>query len=173
MSTKINIIIFGIEKTGSQLINDIIAQQKQNSQSTELHIPIIANDSVAFFEKEGIKNAWEANFIQFAIPYNISDIVHYVKSVGLQNLIAVDTTSQYEVIADYPLLLQSGFDIVTSNQKYQSAPLKYNFQINNFFQYNNQQLFEINSDETKNTASEILQQINLIAANLTKHQLAV
>ncbi|WP_291116333.1 aspartate kinase [Flavobacterium sp. UBA6135] len=120
MSTlRINVILFGIGNVGSTLINQVLESQQffLEKRNIDLRFPIITNSTVAFFEKEGIKNQWEANFQQAAFPYSIEDIVEYVQSNNLENLIAVDATASEELIKFYIPLIQNGFSIVAANKK--------------------------------------------------------
>ncbi|HOD09638.1 MAG TPA: aspartate kinase, partial [Flavobacterium sp.] len=74
MSTlRINVILFGIGNVGSTLINQVIESQKffLEKRNIDLRFPIITNSTLAFFEKEGVINQWEANFAQSAIPFRI------------------------------------------------------------------------------------------------------
>lgn len=116
---RVNIILFGIGNVGSTLVNQVIESQKffLEKKNIDLRFPIITNSSLAFFEKEGAKNQWEANFAQSAIPFRIEDIIDYVKEQQLENLIAVDATASDEIIKNYIPLIQNGFDIVAANKK--------------------------------------------------------
>lgn len=120
MSTiRINIVLFGIGNVGSTLINQVIESQNffLENKNIELRFPIITNSTLAFFEKDGLKNQWEANFAQSAIPYTIDDIIEYVQEQQLENLIAVDATASEDLIKNYISLIQNGFDIVAANKK--------------------------------------------------------
>lgn len=116
---RINIVLFGIGNVGSTLINQVVESQKffLEKRNIDLRFPIITNSTLAFFEKEGVKNQWEANFAQSAIPFRIEDIIEYVKEQQLENLIAVDATASSEIIKNYIPLIQNGFDIVAANKK--------------------------------------------------------
>lgn len=116
---RINIILFGIGNVGSTLINQVIESQEffLEKKNIELRFPIITNSTLAFFEKDGVKNQWEANFAQSAIPFRIEDIIEYVKEQQLENLIAVDATASAEIIKNYIPLIQNDFNIVTANKK--------------------------------------------------------
>lgn len=116
---RINIILFGIGNVGSTLISQVIESQKffLEKRNIDLRFPIITNSTLAFFEKDGVKNQWEANFAQSAIPFRIEDIIEYVKEQQLENLIAVDATASPEIIKNYIPLIQNGFDIVAANKK--------------------------------------------------------
>ena len=120
MSTlKINVVLFGIGNVGSTLINQVIESQKffLEKRNIDLRFPIITNSTLAFFEKEGVKNQWEANFAQSAIPFRVEDIIEYVQEQQFENLIAVDATASSEIIKSYIPLIQNGFNIVTANKK--------------------------------------------------------
>ncbi|WP_300979334.1 aspartate kinase [Flavobacterium sp.] len=115
---KINIILFGIGKVGSALIQQIEESQLffQEKYGVELRFPIITNSTLAFFEKKGHTNSWEANFNQLAIPFKIEDIVAYAKQQDFENLIAVDATTGTELSKSYIELIQNGFNIVAANK---------------------------------------------------------
>lgn len=120
MSTlKINVILFGIGNVGSTLINQVIESQKffLEKRNIDLRFPIITNSTLAFFEKEGVKNQWEANFAQSAIPFRVEDIIEYVQEQQFENLIAVDATASSDIVKSYIPLIQNGFNIVTANKK--------------------------------------------------------
>lgn len=116
---RINIVLFGIGNVGSTLINQILEKQQffLEKKNIELRFPIITNSSLAFFEKDGLKNKWEANFAQAAIPFRIEDIIEYVQEQQLENLIAVDATASDTIVKNYIPLIQSGFNIVSANKR--------------------------------------------------------
>jgi len=123
MAQVINVVLFGIGNAGSALINKVVKKSK-NAQpdATQLRFPVITNSTVAFFEKEGADYAWEANFIQFAIPFKLDDVLEYVIDNDLQNLIAVDATPSAALAAEYPGLLRTGFSIVSINESLPFLP---------------------------------------------------
>lgn len=129
---KINIILFGIETVGSSLINQILSNQKNllSTKNLEVRLPVITNSTVAFFEKPTVKNSWEANFIQFAIPFKVDDIINFVQENELENLIAIDTTETEEIIQEYFELLQNDFDIISVNPAIQTISADFNVAIN-------------------------------------------
>jgi hypothetical protein len=123
MTRKINIILFGIGNAGSALINKITTERDTLLQNKlDIRLPVITNSSVAFFEKDADGYAWEANFIQFAIPFKIDDVVEYVIEHGLQNLIAVDATPSAALAAEYPDLVRTGFSLVSINESLPYLP---------------------------------------------------
>ncbi len=118
MAKRINIVLFGIGNTGSALINKVVKERKGLTLERKLdfRFPVITNSTVAFFEKEGVNYSWEANFIQFAIPFKLEDVLYYLMDNNIENIIAVDATASAALAAEYPDLLKSGFSIVTVNE---------------------------------------------------------
>lgn len=115
---RVNVVLFGIGNIGSALINQVIESQQffQEEKNIDLRFPVITNSTLAFFEKEGVKNVWEANFGKLAIPFTLTDIIDFLKNQGLENVIAVDATGSSELVKHYIPLIQNGFDIVAVNQ---------------------------------------------------------
>lgn len=116
---RVNVILFGIGNVGSTLLSQVIESQKffLEKRNIDLRFPIITNSSLAFFEKDGIKNQWEADFSQSAIPFKVEDIIEYVHEQEYENLIAVDATASSEILKSYIPLIQNGFNIVAANKK--------------------------------------------------------
>lgn len=124
MPNIVNIVLFGIGNTGSALINKVVKSSTHApaKNAPELRFPVITNSTVAFFEKEGAGYAWEANFITFAIPFKLDDIIEYAVYNDLQNLIAVDATPSAALAAEYPELIKNGFSIVSINESLPFLP---------------------------------------------------
>jgi homoserine dehydrogenase len=144
---RVNIILFGIGNVGSTLINQVIESQKffLEKRNIDLRFPIITNSTLAFFEKEGAKNQWEANFAQSAIPFRIEDIIEYVQEQQLENLIAVDATASQEIIKNYIPLIQNGFNIVAANKKANTLHLDFYRELRrNLKKYDKDFLYETN-----------------------------
>lgn len=148
MSTlRINVILFGIGNVGSTLINQVLESQQffLEKRNIDLRFPIITNSTVAFFEKDGIKNQWEANFQQAAFPYSIEDIVDYVKTNNLENLIAVDATASEDLIKFYIPHIQNGFSIVAANKKANTLHFDFYKELRrNLLKFNQSFLYETN-----------------------------
>lgn len=124
MALKINIVLFGIGNIGSAFINKSIKNRKIliEEKGVDLRFPVITNSTVAFFEKEGNPYAWEANFIEFAIPFKFEDVLDYVFTAGLENVIAIDATASAEVLQHYPDLIGAGFSVLTVNSALEKIP---------------------------------------------------
>lgn len=114
---KINIVLFGVGNVGSTFINQVLAEKDHFlKQGLEITIPVIANSKIAFFQKDGIHSSWESDLESFGFPYNIRDIIDYVKEREYQNLIAIDATASEAFVENYGLLVRSGFHIVAANK---------------------------------------------------------
>lgn len=115
---KINIVLFGIDEVGSALIKQVIKSQKflLEERNIDLRFPIITNATLAFFEKQDSKNQWEYNSIHPVIPFRIEDLIEYAYEKELENLIAVDATSNHDFTKNYKLLSQNGIDILTAGK---------------------------------------------------------
>ncbi|AWH85002.1 hypothetical protein HYN59_07625 [Flavobacterium album] len=124
MAKRINIVLFGIGNTGSALINKVIKGRKNLvlEHGLDLRFPVITNSTVAFFEKEGANYSWEANFIQFAIPFKLEDVLYYLMDNNIENIIAVDATASAALALEYHDLIKSGFSIVTVNESLNDLP---------------------------------------------------
>lgn len=162
---KINIILFGIETVGSSLINQILASQKAplENRKFELRLPIITNSTVAFFEKPTVKNSWEANFIQFAIPFKVEDIISFVQENELENLIAVDTTETDDLLPEYFELLQNDFDVISTNPVIEKLPADFNASINASLKKFGKDFFFINPIKKEAISETLLKKIIQIA----------
>lgn len=146
---RINIILFGIGSVGSALINQIFESQQffQEKKNIDLRFPIITNSTLAFFEKEGMKNAWESNFDQLAIPFTIDHIIEYSKRKELENVIVVDATGSPELVKHYIPFIQSGFDIVAANKNANAVHIDFYREIRrNLKKFDKTFLYETNID---------------------------
>ena len=158
---KINIILFGIETVGSSLINQILSNQKSffETRNIELRLPIITNSTVAFFEKPTVKNSWEANFIQFGIPFKVEDIINFVQENELENLIAIDTTETDDLLPEYFELLQNDFDIISINPTIETLPADFNASINSSLKKFGKDFFFLNPTKKETISEAILKKI--------------
>lgn len=127
MTQRINIVLFGIGNAGSALINKVIKSRKELAieQKIDIRFPIITNSTVAFYEKEGINYSWEANFIQFGIPFRMDDVLNFVKGYSMENLIAIDATASAELPNEYFGLLQNRFNIISINDSLKNLPANF------------------------------------------------
>ncbi|WP_460219927.1 homoserine dehydrogenase family protein [Psychroserpens sp. MEBiC05023] len=115
---QIHLVVFGIGKVGSTLIGQINAAKERlkTHDGIDLKIPIIANSRLVFFEDESLTNTWETNFEIASVPYQIEDILSYIKKKDFDNLIAVDATASKDFVKQYKALIQHGCHVVSANK---------------------------------------------------------
>jgi homoserine O-acetyltransferase len=119
VSKNINIAIFGKGLVGGTLIEQIF-KSKQNIlklKNINLNIFAVANSTNVMLHKNGISSNWEDEFSKNSIKnYTISDVIEYADKHHLENLIAIDNTASGKFINSYSLLVENGFDLISSNK---------------------------------------------------------
>ncbi len=144
--TTINLVIFGIGNVGSTLIKQINASRHKlkTEQSIHIKVPVVTNSRLAFFS-DSAETSWEADFEQFSVPYKVEDIIRYIKSKGLQNLIAIDATASKELVKQYSNLISNGFHIVAANKVANTLDYKFYQDLRNDLSGNKKEfLYETN-----------------------------
>ncbi len=83
---RVNVVLFGVGNIGSELLSQVIESQRffLKKRNIDLRFPIITNSTIAFFEEEGFRNKWEADFTKLSVPYKFQDILNYVKEKKLE-----------------------------------------------------------------------------------------
>lgn len=124
---QINIVLFGIGNVGSTLLRQVLElkQKMEKTGGTEINFPVVLNSTTAFFETKGLKSSWEADFKDYGVPYNLQDVLDFVKSNGYGNLVAVDATASEELVRNYGLLIRNGFHIVAANKVANTLSLEF------------------------------------------------
>ncbi len=115
---KVNIAIFGHGNVGGKLIDQIIEEKEEISKRRNLEINVfaVANSSTALLQKEGVTSQWKYDKLEKGEEYPISKIINFAQEHSLENLVAVDNTPSKEFVENYPLLIQNGFHLVSSNK---------------------------------------------------------
>lgn len=126
-SKIVNIVIFGVGKVGSTLINQINCSKPIvfEQEKITINIPVIANSEIALYSTTSVSHAWQSDFELFSIPYRIEDIIRFTKLKKLENLIAIDATASSEFVNNYGKLIENGFDIVSANKKANTMPFEF------------------------------------------------
>ncbi|WP_298892322.1 aspartate kinase [uncultured Psychroserpens sp.] len=114
----IHLVIFGIGNVGSTLISQINASKErlQSQLNLNIEIPVVTNSKLVFFNDEGDIDTWETNFKKFSVPFDVSDIITFVKEQQYENVIAVDATASADLVKNYISLIENGFHIVSANK---------------------------------------------------------
>jgi bifunctional aspartokinase / homoserine dehydrogenase 1 len=118
ISKKINIAIFGHGGVGSALINQILKSKNdiEKRKGINLNVFAIANSKKLLLDKNGVESNWEEAIASSSYESSIDDIITYAENHHLENLIAVDNTASNVFYENYIPLVESGFDLVSSNK---------------------------------------------------------
>ncbi|RDY58838.1 bifunctional aspartate kinase/homoserine dehydrogenase I [Flagellimonas nanhaiensis] len=118
IAKKINLAVFGHGNVGGTLIDQILNSQKsiEGRKGIDLRIFAVTNSRKALLDHEGIDADWSLSLEKNGQHYQVEDIIAYAKNNHLENLIAVDNTASQDLVENYELLIQNGFDLVSSNK---------------------------------------------------------
>src|SRR5690606_24856259 len=65
---------------------------------------------------DGIDADWKTAIENSETASSIETLINYAKAHHLENLIAVDNTASAQFVENYKLLIENGFDLVSSNK---------------------------------------------------------
>ncbi|WP_417363562.1 bifunctional aspartate kinase/homoserine dehydrogenase I [Galbibacter sp.] len=118
ISKKINIAVFGHGLVGGTLINQILdsAVNIEERKKIKLNIFAVANSKKLLLNSDGIDANWKSAIQESETESAIATLINYAKAHHLENLIAVDNTASEEFVGNYKLLIENGFDLVSSNK---------------------------------------------------------
>ena len=119
IAKKINIAIFGKGTVGSTLIHQILenASSILERRKIQLNVFAVADSKKLLLHKNGISKHWDQDIIEIGQENTtIREITEFAKLHHLENLIAVDNTASVSFVANYIPLIESGFDLVSSNK---------------------------------------------------------
>ena len=119
ISKKINIAIFGKGTVGSTLIDQILENTSSilERRKIQLNVFAVADSKKLLLHKNGVSKHWDQDIIEIGQENStIREITEYAKLHHLENLIAVDNTASVSFVANYIPLIESGFDLVSSNK---------------------------------------------------------
>ena len=118
ISKKINIVVFGHGLVGGTLINQILdsAVNIEERKKIKLNIFAVANSKKLLLSSDGIDSNWKSAIEESETESAIQTVINYAKANHLENLIAVDNTASGEFVGNYKLLIENGFDLVSSNK---------------------------------------------------------
>lgn len=148
VAKNINIAIFGKGTVGGSLIDQILKSQEQilRRKETRLNIFAIAGSQQLLLNRKGINQEWRTDFSNSIFTLNSAqEVIEYADSHHLENLIAIDNTASKEFIKDYTLLIENGFDLVSSNKIANTIGFDfYQFLRRKLKQHNKEYLYETN-----------------------------
>ncbi len=124
-SKTVHLAMIGHGKVGSELIGQVLrsAAEIRQRKKLDLRIVAVANSRKIAFSKEGFREDWNEQIAVAESPSNIDSLIEFSKQQQLENLIVVDNTASADFVKHYPHLAESGFDLVSSNKIFNTAPI--------------------------------------------------
>ena len=121
----VHLAMIGHGKVGSELIGQVLrsAAEIRQRKKLDLRIVAVANSRKIAFSKEGFRENWNEQIAVAESPSNIDSLIEFSKQQQLENLIVVDNTASADFVKHYPHLAESGFDLVSSNKIFNTAPI--------------------------------------------------
>ncbi len=119
IAKKINIAVFGVGLVGGTLIKQILESKKNilKRKGIDLNVFAVANSKKVLLNAEGVATTWKDDLQTTGVAYNgITEIVQFAKENHLGNLIAVDNSASAAMTENYIPLIESGFNLVSSNK---------------------------------------------------------
>lgn len=139
---KVNLILFGIGNVGSTLVSQLLeAKSLWEKEGLLINIPVVANSSAALLKVDGISENWQEEFAQNGQSYAIEDIIEFVETNQLRNLVAIDATASKEFVNHYIELVQNGFHLVAANKVANTLSGKFYSRLRRELKRNNRQFF--------------------------------
>lgn len=118
VSKNINIAIFGKGLVGGTLIEQIL-KGKENilkRKNVNLNIFAVANSKKVWLNNKGIEFDWKTKLEQATTESSIKSVIDFAEEHHLENLIAIDNTSSIDFVRNYEILVENGFDLISSNK---------------------------------------------------------
>jgi len=143
---QINVAVFGRGNVGTVLIDQLFERKNEiaKRRDLELNIFCIANSKTALLGQH-ISANWKEEFTIKTQCYSITDIIHFAETNQLKNLIAIDNTASSEFVKHYPELINSGFNLVSSNKIANTSSLKFYQELRGLLAKNDKEyLYETN-----------------------------
>lgn len=119
VAKKVNIAIFGKGTVGGSLIDQVLQSKNQILKRKEIKLNIfaVAGTKKILFAKKGIDENWRNEYEkQGSKNKSVQQVIDFAKENHFENLIAIDNTASLDFIKNYDLLIENGFDLISSNK---------------------------------------------------------
>ncbi|MDB4297263.1 aspartate kinase [Flavobacteriaceae bacterium] len=119
IAKKINVAVFGVGLVGGTLVKQILESKKNilKRKGIDLNVFAVANSRNVYLNAEGVDTDWETVLKNNpTTKSSIENVVQFAKDNHLGNLIAVDNSANEAMTKNYIPLIESGFNLVSSNK---------------------------------------------------------
>jgi len=122
----LNVFAFGKGTVGGRFLDQLenTSQETEEKRGLKIRLVGVADSKRAVFNENGIQN-WEKEIEQGEHSNHPEDVISLLKDSGLSDIVIVDNTSSELITEAYPLFANTGFDLVASNKKGNSASLDF------------------------------------------------
>ena len=147
ISKTINLAIFGHGLVGGTLIDQIIssAEEIEKKKGIKLNVFAIANSKKLLLNKKGAGKNWKHDIEAKGTSYTIDTIIDFANTQHLGNLIAIDNTASETFVSNYKILVERGFDLISSNKIANTKNLKFYYNIRSILsKHQKKYLYETN-----------------------------
>lgn len=118
MAKTINIALFGHGTVGGTLIDQLLESAPSifERKNIQLNIFAVANSRKVYLQSDGISEDWKEQLEKSTVESTVRNVIEYANEHHLENLVAVDNTASGVFVENYHLLVENGFDLVSSNK---------------------------------------------------------
>lgn len=121
----VHLAIIGHGRVGSTLIDQVLQKSEdiRNRKKIDLKIVAVANSRKIAFNKNGFNANWADEVSVAEEKSSVESLIHFSQLHQLENLIVVDNTTSKDFVKNYTRLADNGFDLVSSNKIFNTAPI--------------------------------------------------
>ncbi|WP_327609656.1 ACT domain-containing protein [Bergeyella sp. RCAD1439] len=121
----VHLALIGHGNVGGTLIEQVLdsAHDILIRKRIELKIVAIANSKKMALDKGGFGSDWRQKIDFSQTVFDVEKLIEFTQNHSLENLIVVDNTASEEFIKNYPLFVDNGFDVVSSNKLFNTLPI--------------------------------------------------
>ena len=121
----VHLAVIGHGKVGSTLIDQVLqnAHVIRSRKNLDLKIFAVANSQKISFNKDGFNANWAQDLLDAEDETSMDALIRFSQINQLQNLIVIDNTASRNFVRNYSLLVENGFDLVSSNKIFNTLPI--------------------------------------------------
>ncbi|MBN2236130.1 MAG: bifunctional aspartate kinase/homoserine dehydrogenase I [Bacteroidales bacterium] len=147
ITKKVNIAVFGKGNVGGSFIQQILKSQKKIEDKKQIKLILFAviGTKNTLLNKNGVGTDWKSDYELAEPNLGIQQIIQFASENHLENLVAIDNTASADFTKNYEVLIENGFDLISSNKHANTADYQFYKSIRNQLKkYNKHYLYETN-----------------------------